>query len=232
MKHFLLFYEVADDYVAQRTKFRSEHLTRAWESSRRGELLLGGAYAEPADGAVLLFKGESRSVAEDFAKADPYVTSGAVKRWYVREWATVAGDEAATPVYPDMPASASQATSRAPGQVTAQRQETGSNEVLRLWKGRAAAARAGEYARHVRESVFPHIKGIPGHRGAYLLQRSVGGGIEFLVLTLWASMDAVRRFAGNEPERAVVEPAARAALSDFDEAVTHYEVVVRAEKPG
>jgi heme-degrading monooxygenase HmoA len=93
-------------------------------------------------------------------------------------------------------------------------------------------AKAGDYVRHASETVFPQIQSIPGHRGAYLLRRSVGNGIEFLVLTLWASMDAVRRFAGPEPEKAVVEPAARAALSDFEETVTHYEVVARTEEGG
>lgn len=100
MKHYLLFYEGADDYLARRRKFRAEHLAKAWEASRRGELLLGGAYADPIDGAVLLFKGESRGIAEDFAKADPYVTGGVVRRWHVREWTTVVGDQAATPVQP------------------------------------------------------------------------------------------------------------------------------------
>lgn len=208
MKHYLLFYEVGDDYQARRANYRAAHLTKAWKASQRGELVLGGALADPLDGAVLLFKGESRSVAEDFARADPYVTSGLVKRWHVREWTTVAGDEAATPVYPD-------------GRAASDRP----NGVLRLWKGCATEAQSGEYVRHVSEKVFPQIQSIPGHVGAYLLRRSVGNGIEFLVLTLWASMDAIRRFAGPEPEKAVVEPAARAVLSDFDEVVTHYEVV-------
>jgi len=217
MKHFLLFYEVADDYVARRADFRAEHLAKAWKSSQRGELLLGGALADPVDGAVLLFKGDSRSVAEDFAKADPYVTSGAVKSWYVREWNTVAGDQAATPVYPDASAETQPATRASSG-------------VLRLWKGRAAAANAAEYVRHVTDKVFPQIRSIPGHRGAYLLRRSISNDIEFLVLTLWASMDAIRRFAGPDPEKAVVEPAARAVLSDFEEAVTHYEIVAHTEE--
>lgn len=230
MKHFLLFYEVADDYVARRTKFRSEHLARGWEASRRGELLLGGAYAEPADGAVLLFKGESRSVAEDFAKGDPYVTSGAVKRWYVREWTTVVGDQAATPVRPDTAAGTQSATSLASASATAHPVAAASNGVARVWKGRTTTVKAGEYARHVTETVLPHIGSIPGHRGAYLLRRSVGNGIEFLVLTLWASMDAIRRFAGPEPEKAVVEPAARAVLSDFEEVVAHYELVAHTDE--
>lgn len=98
MKHFLMFYEVADDYLARRGQFRDAHLKKAWESHARGELILGGALADPADSAVLLFAAESRSVPEEFAKADPYVINGIVRRWYVREWTTVAGKTAATPV--------------------------------------------------------------------------------------------------------------------------------------
>ena len=96
--HYLLFYEVGEDYVARRAEFRAAHLEKAWQASARGELLLGGALANPVDGAVLLFKGNSPEVAENFARADPYVTSGTVKRWYVREWTTVAGENAATPI--------------------------------------------------------------------------------------------------------------------------------------
>jgi len=84
-RHYLLFYEVADDYVSRRAAFRDKHLEKAWKAADRGELLLAGALANPVDGAVLLFKADSSAVAEDFAKADPYVTSGAVKRWCVRE---------------------------------------------------------------------------------------------------------------------------------------------------
>jgi uncharacterized protein YciI len=98
--HYLLFYEVAEDYVSRRAQFRDAHLEQAWKASERGELVLAGALANPVDGAVLLFRGESPEVAEKFARADPYVTSGAVKRWYVREWTTVAGVDAATPVRP------------------------------------------------------------------------------------------------------------------------------------
>jgi uncharacterized protein len=217
MKHYLLFYEAAPDYLARRAEFRTAHLAKAWQASQRGELLLGGALADPVDGAVLLFEAESKSVVEEFARADPYVTSGLVTRWYVREWTTVAGEEAMTPVYPD-----GAAAEAAPAASAAAASDGG---VLRLWKGRATTAKAGEYARHASQTVFPEIQSLPGHRGAYLLRRTVGNGVEFTVLTLWDSMDAVRTFAGPEPERAVVEPAARAALSDFDETVTHYEVV-------
>ena len=226
MKHFLLFYEAADDYVARRTPHRAQHLAKGWAASQRGELLLGGALADPTDGAVLLFRGESPKVAEDFARADPYVTSGAVKRWYVREWTTVVGDEAMTPVLPEAAAGDAQATSQAQAAAKAQPLTGVSEGILRLWKGRATAAKAGDYVRHYSKTVFPEVQSLPGHRGAYLLRRSVDNSVEFTVLTLWDSMDAVRGFAGPDPERAVVEPAARAALSDFDATVTHYEVVV------
>jgi uncharacterized protein YciI len=99
--HYLLFYEVGADYVSRRAEFRDAHLEKAWAASARGELVLGGALSNPVDGAVLLFVGDSPEVAEKFAKADPYVTSGAVKRWHVREWKTVAGEDAAMPIKPD-----------------------------------------------------------------------------------------------------------------------------------
>ena len=98
MKHFLLFYEISDDYVARRAQFRDAHLEKAWSSHAKGDLVLGGALADPVDGAVLLFQAESRNVPEAFARADPYVTSGLVTRWSVREWTTVAGKHAATPI--------------------------------------------------------------------------------------------------------------------------------------
>lgn len=95
--HYLLLYEAADDYVARRAEFRNVHLKMGWEAAERGELILGGALANPVDGAVLLFKGDSPEVAEKFAKADPYVASGIVRRWHVREWTTVVGDLASNP---------------------------------------------------------------------------------------------------------------------------------------
>jgi uncharacterized protein YciI len=100
MNHYLLFYELVDDYITRRAELRDLHLGLAWKASDRGELVLGGALANPVDGAVLLFKGTSPEVAERFAKADPYVANGLVKRWYVREWTTVAGEGSANPKRP------------------------------------------------------------------------------------------------------------------------------------
>ena len=90
--YFLLLYDVVPDYVERRLPFRAEHLALARAAHARGELLLGGALADPVDGAVLLFRGESPAVAEAFAKADPYVTHGLVTRWRVRPWTVVVGE--------------------------------------------------------------------------------------------------------------------------------------------
>jgi uncharacterized protein len=96
--HFLLFYEFSADYLERRGPLRSEHLALAWKGVERGEILLGGALADPTDGGILLFKADSPQVAEDFARADPYVANGLVTRWFVRRWTTVVGPDAATPV--------------------------------------------------------------------------------------------------------------------------------------
>jgi uncharacterized protein len=98
MKHFLLFYTVDTDFVVQRAAYRDAHLQQAWDSHDRGELILGGALAEPADQAVLLFAADSAAVVEAFARTDPYVANGLVKKWRVREWITVAGEQAIMPM--------------------------------------------------------------------------------------------------------------------------------------
>lgn len=89
--HYLLFYDVVPDYVERRTVYREEHLAYAGAAAERGELLLGGALADPVDGAVILFQGDSPEVAEDFARQDPYVKNGLVTGWRVRPWTIVAG---------------------------------------------------------------------------------------------------------------------------------------------
>jgi hypothetical protein len=98
--HFLLLYDLAADYLERRGAFRDDHLALGWAAHERGELVLGGALADPVDGAVLLFRGDSPAVAESFAQADPYVRHGLVTRWRVRPWTTVIGEDATTPVRP------------------------------------------------------------------------------------------------------------------------------------
>lgn len=98
--HYLLIYDAAPDYVERRTEFRNAHLSLAWEAYDRGELVLAGALGNPVDGAALLFTGSSSEAASSFAKVDPYVVNGLVTTWSVREWTTVVGENAATPIYP------------------------------------------------------------------------------------------------------------------------------------
>lgn len=98
MRHYLLMYDVVPDYVERRGAFRGQHLEKAWAAVRDGSLVLAGALEDPADGAVLVFKGDSPAVAEAFAATDPYVVNGLVTRWRVRTWNTVAGPLAANPV--------------------------------------------------------------------------------------------------------------------------------------
>jgi uncharacterized protein len=99
--HYLLMYDVAPDYLERRGTFRKEHLALAWQAHDRGELVLGGALADPVDGAVLLFRGDSPAAAEAFAAADPYVRNGLIARWRVRPWTTVIGTAAANPLRPE-----------------------------------------------------------------------------------------------------------------------------------
>jgi uncharacterized protein YciI len=100
--HYLLIYDVGPDYVERRGAFRAAHLALAWRAHGRGELVLGGALADPTDSAVLLFTGDSRAVAERFAAEDPYVQNGLVTGWRVRTWVTVVGTDAAQPIRPDI----------------------------------------------------------------------------------------------------------------------------------
>ena len=96
--HYLLFYDVVPDYAGRRTPFRKAHLAYAQAAVDRGELVLAGALANPIDRAVLLFEASSSTVAEEFAKRDPYVLNGLVTQWRVREWTTVVGPTAARSV--------------------------------------------------------------------------------------------------------------------------------------
>lgn len=101
MPYFALTYEVVDDFLNQRTPFRPAHLKEVRGAHERGELIMAGALGEPA-GALLVFRAADKSVAENFAKADPYVNEGLVKSWSVRPWTVVIGqDPSETP--PGMP---------------------------------------------------------------------------------------------------------------------------------
>ena len=98
MKHFVLLYDYVPDFRERRAAHRPAHLDLCKASIAQGGLQLGGAFADEPPMGMLLFKGETPAVAEDFARADPYVSNGVVTSWRVREWVTVVGPEALTKV--------------------------------------------------------------------------------------------------------------------------------------
>ena len=93
MGYYALFYDVVDEFIARRQPYLDRHLRLAREPHARGELVLAGALADPADRALLVFRADNPQVVEDFARNDPYVTNGLVARWEVRPWTVVIGNE-------------------------------------------------------------------------------------------------------------------------------------------
>ena len=98
MKHYVLCYDYPANFRELRAPYRASHLAHANVFVARGELQLGGAFADDPPLGMLLFKGESAAAAEGFARADPYVQGGVVTSWRVREWITVVGEGALTKV--------------------------------------------------------------------------------------------------------------------------------------
>jgi heme-degrading monooxygenase HmoA len=102
--------------------------------------------------------------------------------------------------------------------------------IARIWHGWAIGKNADRYEAHLRAEILPGIHRIEGYAGAYLLRREADGESEFVTVTLWESLDAVRAFAGADHEAAVVPPEARALLDRFDERSVHYEILARPEE--
>ncbi|MEV6489575.1 antibiotic biosynthesis monooxygenase [Actinoplanes sp. NPDC051633] len=98
--------------------------------------------------------------------------------------------------------------------------------IARVWRGWASGAGAGEYQRHYETEVVEHLRQVAGFRGARLLRGEDGDEVLFTSITLFGGMDDVRRFAGDDPDLAVVEDTARRVLTRWDERVTHHEVAV------
>jgi len=98
MPYFLLTYDVGDDYVDRRGDFRAEHLTLARAFTEGGELRYAGAYADPVDGAALVFRCDDESTVRAFVDADPYVRNGLVSSWNIHRWTVVAGADYDGPV--------------------------------------------------------------------------------------------------------------------------------------
>jgi heme-degrading monooxygenase HmoA len=97
--------------------------------------------------------------------------------------------------------------------------------ISRQWRGLAHPDRAQDYVRHLRTETFPALAKIPGFIDASILSRPLGAGVEFLIVTRWESMDAIARFAGSDPEAAVVAPSAAGMFIEYDRRVRHFEVV-------
>lgn len=101
--------------------------------------------------------------------------------------------------------------------------------IVRAWHGRAQFSKAHAYIEFFKRKVLPILRDIEGFSGVSLLKQNRSGEVDFLVLTRWASMDAIRRFAGEDVGKAVVEPEAAALLTSFDSTVEHYEIIETVE---
>jgi uncharacterized protein YciI/heme-degrading monooxygenase HmoA len=201
MNYYALLYELVDDMVTRRVPFREEHLRLAREAREHGELVLAGALSEPVDRALLVFHVEDKSKVEDFARKDPYVLNGLAKKWEVRPWNVVVGNEQ----------TASSATST-PG------------IILRQWTARTSQEQWPRYRAHFSIKVLPELRRVAGFLGATLFVRHTSDEVEILVETSWRSLESIRAFAGPDLEAAVVSEEAAAMLTEFDGHVRHYEI--------
>lgn len=101
--------------------------------------------------------------------------------------------------------------------------------ITRMWRGWTSVAQADAYEELLRTTILPGIHRVDGYRGAYVLRRDVEGGVEFVTLTLFDSLEAVRAFAGDDYERAVVLPEAHALPSRYEPTSVHYETVIQPD---
>jgi heme-degrading monooxygenase HmoA len=98
--------------------------------------------------------------------------------------------------------------------------------IARTWRGWASTATADEYQQHYESDVAEHLRQVAGFAGARLLRHHDGDEVMFTSIVYFSSMDDVHAFAGADPGQAVIEDAARRALTRWDERVTHHEVAV------
>ena len=202
MNYYALLYELVDDMVTRRVPFREEHLRLARESRERGELVLAGAFTDPVDRALIVFRVDDESKVEAFARKDPYVVNSLVKKWEVRPWKVVVGQEQRVP------------SATPPG------------AILRRWSARATEAQLPKYLEHFSKSVLPELRRVPGYLGAKVSLRHSEDEVEVAVETTWHSLDSIRNFAGPDLEAAVVAPEAAALLTSFDRRVRHSEIAL------
>ena len=103
--------------------------------------------------------------------------------------------------------------------------------ISRQWRGLAKPDCSQAYADHLRGETFPEIGKLPGFLGASILRRTLPEGVEYLVVTQWADLEAIRQFAGENVEGAVVPPVVREMMLEYDHFVRHYEIIERAPAP-
>ncbi len=172
MNYYALFYEVVDNFIDRRVPFRQEHLRLANEARERGEIVFAGALAEPAS-ALIVFHVDDKTKAESFARNDPYVQNGLVKKWEVRPWNVVVGNE---------PSASSKLP--APG------------GILRRWTARTTEAQLPKYLEHFSKNVLPELRRAPGYLGATVSLRRLENEVEIAVETTWRSLESIRALAG------------------------------------
>jgi heme-degrading monooxygenase HmoA len=97
--------------------------------------------------------------------------------------------------------------------------------IARTWRGWTSAADADTYVDYLHETGLKEYRETPGNRGAWILRRIEGERAEFVTLTFWDDMEAVRRFAGEQPERAVYYPEDERFLVDREDTVSHFELI-------
>ncbi len=205
MNYYALFYEVVDNFIDRRVPFRQEHLRLANEARQRGELVLAGALAEPAS-ALIVFHVDDKSKVEAFARRDPYVLNGLAKKWEVRSWNVVVGNEQ----------SASPTASTAPA----------TGRILRTWSARTTEAQLPKYLEHFSRKVLPELRRVPGYLGATVSLRQLEIEVEIVVETTWRTLESIRNFAGPDLEAALVADEAAALLTNFERRVRHFEVAI------
>ena len=202
MNYYALFYEVVDDFVNRRVPFRQEHLRLANEARERDEIVFAGALAEPAS-ALIVFHVDEKTKVESFARKDPYVQNGLVKKWEVRLWNVVVGNEP-----------------------TASSAVASSGNILRRWTARTTESQLPQYIEHFSKNVLPELRRVPGYLGATVSTRRFENEVEVVVETTWRSLDSIRNFAGPDLEAAVVADEAAALLTSFDRRVRHSEIAL------
>ena len=94
--------------------------------------------------------------------------------------------------------------------------------IARLWRGYSTPEKASGYRVILLREILPHINQSQGYGGSFVLERKINGEIEFLIITLWESMDAIRQFAGPKHERAVIHEKAAVFLTRYDSESIHY----------